>query len=182
VVTTVVSLLLIRSGTAVGDFVFVKNAKNTTAQVDRETVKNLFTGKTKNWTGGLEVVPISRPPAAPSSSGCARMSWGTVELVLSKIKQQVFKGEMKKPSVANSAQECIAAVDKEAGGICVVDAAATKSPCDRDHPAVLGEIALLATQDLLERGGRRGRAHSGAPASVGVPTQAASRSADRVSP
>jgi hypothetical protein len=127
-VTTVVGLLVIRSGTAVGDFVFVKNAKNTTAQVDREDVKNLFTGKTKTWKGGLEVVPILAP------TGSAELKWlcedvmgATVELVLSKIKQQVFKGEMKKPPVANSAQECIAAVDKEAGGICVVDVAVTKS-------------------------------------------------------
>jgi hypothetical protein len=128
VVATVIGLLLIRSGHAVADFTFVKNVKNPTAQVGREDVKSLFTGKTRSWKGGLEVVPI----LAPSDSAelkwlCEDVMGATVELVLSKIKQQIFKGEMKKPPVAGSAQECIAAVEKEPGGICVVDVAATRS-------------------------------------------------------
>jgi ABC-type phosphate transport system substrate-binding protein len=124
-------LVLGLSGRAhAGDFVFVfvKSTQNDTVQANKEDLRDIFTGKKTSWKGGQKV-EIGLGP-----NGSAELKWLAQELIgasedilLSKIKQEVFKGEMKKPSTVNSAQECFALVKKGPGGICVVDAEAAKT-------------------------------------------------------
>jgi ABC-type phosphate transport system substrate-binding protein len=125
----VVALALSHSASAVGgDFVFLKSAQNDTAQASKEDLKEIYTGKKTSWKNGQKV----EIGVGPNGSG--ELTWVAQELIgasedilLAKIKQEVFKGEMKKPTPVASAQECIALVKKTAGGICVVDAASAKS-------------------------------------------------------
>ena len=110
------------------DFVLLKNAKNNTPEVGRDELKAIYTGRQKTWKNGMEIELILNATGSPELKWLAEKVIGANEEVLvSKIKQEVFKGEMKKPEMANSADECIAAVKKAGGGLCVVDAAAAKS-------------------------------------------------------
>jgi ABC-type phosphate transport system substrate-binding protein len=108
-------------------FVFLKNTKNDTAQGNREELKDLYTGRKKGWKNGTEAAIVLNAPGTPELSWIADQLIGASEdILLAKIKQEVFKGEMKKPATAASAQECIAAVQKIPGAVCVVDAGAAK--------------------------------------------------------
>ncbi len=113
---------------AAGDFVFVRNAANDTAQAGKDEMRDLFTGKKTTWKGGQKV------ELGLSPSGSGEIKWLAQELIgasedilLAKIKQEVFKGDMKKPTPVGSAADCLAFVKKTAGGVCVVDADSAKS-------------------------------------------------------
>jgi hypothetical protein len=47
--------------------------------------------------------------------------------LLSRIRQEVFRGEMKRPIVAKSVADAIAAVQNYAGGVAVVPASTARS-------------------------------------------------------
>lgn len=122
------SLLLFAQGRArAGDFVFIKSAQNDTAQASKEDLKEIFTGKKGSWKNGQKI-EIGIPP-----NGSAELKWVAQELIgasedilMAKIKQEVFKGDMKKPTPVASAAECFALVKRSPGGICVVDDASAK--------------------------------------------------------
>ena len=124
-----VSLVLLGGARAAhADFVLLKNAKNDTAQADREELKDYYTGKKKAWKNGVAVEVLL------NAAGSAELKWladlivgASDDILLSKIKQEVFKGDMKKPATVSSADECIAAVKKTDGAVCVVDAGAAKA-------------------------------------------------------
>jgi hypothetical protein len=123
-----VALLICGSAARAGDFVFLKNARNDTAQASKIDLKEMFTGKTGSWKNGEKI------ELALSAGGSPDLAWLAHELIgasedilLAKIKQEVFKGEMKKPPTVGSAQACIAFVKKSAGGLCVVDADSAKT-------------------------------------------------------
>jgi ABC-type phosphate transport system substrate-binding protein len=128
-IAAILALALFAGGRAsAGDFVFVRNAANDTAQAGKEEMRDVFTGKKTTWKGGQKVELGLAP------SGSSEIKWLAQELIgasedilLSKIKQEVFKGDMKKPAPVGSAAECIAFVKKAAGGVCVVDADSAKS-------------------------------------------------------
>ena len=121
-------LLAGRAGTAAGGFVFVRNAKNDTAQIGKGELKDCYTGKTKAWKNGTSI------EIALNAGGSPELKWVADELIgasddilLAKIKQEVFKGEMKKPVTVSSSQDCVAEVKKTAGAVCAVDADTAKS-------------------------------------------------------
>lgn len=122
-------LVLFADGSAfAGDFVFVRNAANGTTDASKEEMRDIFTGKKTTWKTGQKI-EIGLGP-----SGSAEVKWLAQELIgasedilLAKIKQEVFKGEMKKPTTVTSAAECIAFATKATGGVCVVNADSAKS-------------------------------------------------------
>jgi hypothetical protein len=123
------ALLVLAGGRAsAGDFVFLRNAANDTAQANKEDMRDIFTGKKTSWKGGQKI------EIGIGSNGSPELKWAAQELIgasedilLAKIKQEVFKGDMKKPTTVASAAECIALVKRSAGGVCVVDADSAKS-------------------------------------------------------
>ena len=122
------SLLFAAGGVRAGGFVFIKSAQNDTAQASKEELKEIFTGKRGSWKNGQKI------EIGISPNGSAELKWVAQELIgasedilLAKIKQEVFKGDMKKPTSVASAADCFALVKKSAGGICVVDDASAKS-------------------------------------------------------
>ena len=127
-------LVLGLSGRAhAGDFVFVfvKSTQNDTVQANKEDLRDIFTGKKTSWKGGQKV-EIGLGP-----NGSAELKWLAQELIgasedilLAKIKQEVFKGDMKKPTPVATAADCFALVKHSPGGICVVDEASAKSVPD----------------------------------------------------
>jgi ABC-type phosphate transport system substrate-binding protein len=125
---TLIVILFAGGSAKAGDFVFVRNAANGSTEASKEEMRDVFTGKKTSWKGGTKVEVGLGP------SGSAEVKWLAQELIgasedilLAKIKQEVFKGDMKKPTTVASAAECIAFVKKSAGGVCVVDADSAKS-------------------------------------------------------
>jgi ABC-type phosphate transport system substrate-binding protein len=126
----VVTLALLLNGgvASAGDFVFLKNAQNDTAQASKDDLKDIYTGKKGAWKNGQKI------ELGIGAGGSPDLKWVAQELIgasddilLAKIKQEVFKGDMKKPTTIGSAQDCIALVKKSPGGLCVVDADSAKS-------------------------------------------------------
>jgi hypothetical protein len=127
------------SSARAGSYVLVRNASNPTARVTRAEVKHLFTGITKVW-GGSVVQPVL------GEEGSGELAWLAAQIfeatpreVLTRIKQEIFRGEMKRPIIAKSAAECLAAVGKYRGGIGVLDAESAKG-----LPA---NVAILVSRD-----------------------------------
>ncbi len=121
------SLLVAHGSARAGDFVFIKSAQNDIASAGKEDLKEIFTGKRSSWKNGQKV------ELGLGAGGSAELKWLAQELIgasedilLAKIKQEVFKGDMKKPTTVSSAAECFALVKKSPGGICVVDEASSK--------------------------------------------------------
>jgi hypothetical protein len=128
IAATLIVVLFAGGSAKAGDFVFVRNAGNGSTEASKEEMRDVFTGKKTSWKGGTKVEVGLGP------SGSAEVKWLAQELIgasedilLAKIKQEVFKGDMKKPTTVGSAAECIAFVKKSAGGVCVVDADSAKS-------------------------------------------------------
>ena len=128
VAATLVLALFAGGRAFAGDFVFVRNSANGTAEAGKEEMKDIFTGKKTSWKGGQKVEVGLGPSGSPEVKWLAQELVGASEdILLAKIKQEVFKGDMKKPTTVGSAAECIAFVKKSAGGVCVVDADSAKS-------------------------------------------------------
>jgi ABC-type phosphate transport system substrate-binding protein len=124
-------MLLIGGQVSAGEFVFLKAAQNDTASASKEDLKEIFTGKRTSWKNGQKI------EIGLGASGSPELKWVSQELIgasedilMAKIKQEVFKGDMKKPTTVGSAQECIALVKKTPGGICVVDSDSVKAVPD----------------------------------------------------
>jgi hypothetical protein len=128
-VTAAMLAFLLHGGhVSAGDFVFLKSAQNDVAQANKEDLKEIYTGKKGSWKNGQKI------EIGLNAGGSPELKWLSQELIgasedilMAKIKQEVFKGDMKKPTPVGSAQDCIALVKKAAGGICVVDADSAKS-------------------------------------------------------
>jgi hypothetical protein len=122
------SLIAMHGSARADAYVFIKSAQNSTDQASKEELKEIFTGKKGSWKSGQKV------EIGIAANGSAELKWLAQELIgasedilLAKIKQEVFKGDMKKPTPVGSAADCFALVKKSAGGICVVDEASAKS-------------------------------------------------------
>jgi hypothetical protein len=90
------------------DYVLIRNAQMPTSTVSASEVRQLFIGEIRQWGGS-----VAQPVSASD--------------LLTRIKQEVFRGNMKRPVVARTTEECIAAVARVAGAIGVVDAEAAKA-------------------------------------------------------
>jgi hypothetical protein len=121
-------LLLAAAGARAGDFMFIKSAQNDTAQVSKEDLRDIFTGKRGSWKNGQRVELGVAPSGSPELKWLAQELIGaSAEILLARIKQEVFKGDMRKPAMVASAQDCFALVKRSPGGLCVVDGASAKS-------------------------------------------------------
>jgi ABC-type phosphate transport system substrate-binding protein len=110
------------------DFVLIKNAKNGMAQLPRSEVKNLFTGRTKTWSDAGVVTVVLGAEDTPSTMWLAdKIFQVAAKTMLTKIKQEVFKGEMKKPLAAGTPAEAIEQVRNTPGAIAAVPAEAAKA-------------------------------------------------------
>jgi len=108
------------------DFIFVRNAKNKAATVSKREIRQLFTGQTKQWNGFVVQAVIGEVDSPEFHYLAGIFGLDARELLL-KIKQEVFRGEMRRPIVVKTASECIQAVEKHEGGIGIVPVEATKT-------------------------------------------------------
>jgi hypothetical protein len=117
-------------------FVIVRSAKNPTTRLSFSQLKDMLIGRRKVWPHGAVVLVAIGPP------GSAELNWlsesllhVTESMLMTKIRQEVFKGEMRRPIVTASAQETIAALVGNAGALGVLRAKAAA--------AAAGQVAVV---------------------------------------
>ena len=110
------------------DFVFIKNVKNSTADLNSHELKDFLQGAKKAWKNGTPVELILNAEGSPELQWLTKEVLGLPESVLmAKIKQQIFQGVMKKPPSVATPADCVNEVKKSAGAFCIVDAATAKT-------------------------------------------------------
>lgn len=113
-----------RSEAAADSFVLIRNAKASTRRLTHAEVKALYTGKAKTFSNEAAVVVIM-PEDNEAFDVFAHNIFGvSTKTLISKIKKEVFKGEMSKPLKAVSDDEVIKHVGSSPGAIGVVSARA----------------------------------------------------------
>lgn len=108
-------------------YVIVGNAKATVPQIAKSELKALYTGKAKLFADRVAIVVIRAdddPVFEAFASGVLGVSAKTL---LSKIKQEVFKGDMNKPFKAASDDDVIQHVASNPGSVGVIAAGAAKT-------------------------------------------------------
>nr|HEX4316748.1 hypothetical protein [Kofleriaceae bacterium] len=140
VVLVVLVCFAVHARAAVADgFVLIRNARNPTTQVSRADVRLLYTGRTRMLGGSPAMVVVRGEDDVVFARFADRVFSITPKLLLTKIKQEVFKGEMARPVKAVTDDEVIEAVSAAAGNIGVVSAStAAKLPAS---------VATLALSD-----------------------------------
>ena len=108
------------------DFVIVRNDKNPARSLTKSELKKLFTGQTKQW-GSAVAQTVLGEPETPELAWLAGQVFGvSPKDLLTRIKQEIFRGEMKRPVMARTSEDCVAAVLKSEGAIGVITASAAK--------------------------------------------------------
>ncbi|HEX3758265.1 MAG TPA: hypothetical protein VHW23_06145 [Kofleriaceae bacterium] len=110
---------------AADGFALVCNAKAATASLSKSDVRALYTGKAKTIAGNAVTVVVRPEDDAPFVQFVDQIFAIPTGTLLSKIKQEVFKGEMQKPVKAATDDEVIQAVGGAPGMIGVVSTQAT---------------------------------------------------------
>lgn len=118
-------------------FVLIRNARNSTTSVSRAEIKDMAVGKKKVWGSGAAVQVVLGPTGSGPLGWFASLLGVPESTLMSKIRQEVFKGEMKKPIIAASEQECLAAVGANLGAFGIVSAATAQS--------LPPDVAILST-------------------------------------
>jgi hypothetical protein len=118
-----VCLASAREGHADGFVVLVNDANPVTA-LSRSELKKAITGGTKQWPSGAVVQLGVIPGDAPETQYWGSLADMSARELLSRIQEQVFKGEMRRPVVLHTSADCLAFVRVAPGAICVASTSA----------------------------------------------------------
>jgi len=103
------------------DFVLIRNAKNPTSSITPAQAKEMAIGKRKVWPHGAIVGLVLTQVGSPELDWFASRVCGVTDRALmAKIKQEVFKGELRKPVIVASSIDVVAAVAADEGAIGIV--------------------------------------------------------------
>ena len=123
---------------AEGGFVFVRSAKNASAKVSPAALRDLLTGRSKKWPSGPAVQLVLREEESPEISWAASTLFGTTgRALIAKVRQEVFKGEVRAPLQASSEEDTLAKVKANDGALGVV----------KEGTALPAGVALLAVEE-----------------------------------
>ena len=121
-------LLLLWTARAQADFVVVKHVKNSTAKLSKDAVKGVFSGRTKTWASGETIILVIGSEDSPAMSWLAESLFGvSAKTYLSKLKQDVFKGDVAHPLSADDDAKTIKRVQSGAGVVGLVSGDAAKA-------------------------------------------------------
>lgn len=112
------------------EFVIVTSTANGQAGMTKSDLQGLLKGDTKSWPGGELVEIVLQQTGAPENKWLAEAAFGVTEaMLLTRLGQEVFKGELRQPKVVDSPAACLAEVKKSKRAFCAVPAsAATPAP------------------------------------------------------
>jgi hypothetical protein len=105
-------------GDAAGAFVIVTNASNQQQNMSQSELRKVFSGGIKQWSNGAVVVVGIIPSDAPETTYLSKLLDTTPTDLLRRIQEQVFRGEMRRPAVLHSSNECFAFARSNPGALC----------------------------------------------------------------
>lgn len=110
------------------DFVVIRNAKNPTTSITPAQAKEMAIGKRKVWPHGAVVGLVLTPVGSPELGWFASTVCGVADgALMAKIKQEVFKGELRKPVIVTSSSDVVSAVAADEGALGIVRADTMKN-------------------------------------------------------
>ena len=110
------------------EFVIIHNVKASTPSLTKGELKDMSIGRKKTWSSGVPVQLVMAPVGAPEMKWFALFATGiSQETLAAKMKQEVFKGELRRPVIVTSDRDCVSAVAADPGGVGVVSADTAKS-------------------------------------------------------
>jgi hypothetical protein len=105
------------------DYVLIHHASTGTPSVTRADLKAMALGKKKAWASGAPVQLVLTPVGTPPMKWFATLAAGiSDETLVAKIKQEVFKGELRRPVMVSTDQDCLNAVASDPGALGIVSA------------------------------------------------------------
>ena len=119
-IVAMLSLLLVpRDVSAGGAFNVLVNAHSAPVSLAPADLKRLVVGGTKVWPSGAVVQLGIIPSDEPETRYLASLLETTPRELLSLIQQQVFKGDVRRPVVLRSSNDCAAFASANPGALCV---------------------------------------------------------------
>ena len=110
------------------DFVIIRNIKNPVTSIAPAQAKEMAIGKRKVWPHGAVVGLVLTQVGSPELGWFATRVCGVADgALMAKIKQEAFKGELRKPVIVASSGDVVAAVAADEGALGIVRADALKS-------------------------------------------------------
>ncbi len=106
---------------AEGGFVVIRNAKNSSATINTAVLRDLLIGRAKKWPSGATVQLVLGKEDSAGLGWVASTYFSTSATFLSaKIRQEVFKGELRNPLIPTGDADTIAKVKANEGALGVV--------------------------------------------------------------
>jgi hypothetical protein len=110
------------------DFVVIRNAKNPITSITPAQAKEMAIGKRKVWPHGAVVGLVLTQVGSAELGWFASKVCGVADAALmAKIKQEVFKGELRKPVIVGSSGDVVAGVAADEGALGIVRADAVRN-------------------------------------------------------
>jgi ABC-type phosphate transport system substrate-binding protein len=110
---------------AAAEMIVIRNNKAEEKKLTKAELKEMLTGKTKFWKNGKAVQVVLGGEGSADSQWVAATVFGVGEsAMITKMKQEVFKGELRKVVSCSGDDECAAQVKASEGGVGVVSAGA----------------------------------------------------------
>jgi ABC-type phosphate transport system substrate-binding protein len=118
------------ASTADAGFVLVKRADNKVAKFSTDQVKAVFSNHTKTWSNGDTIILVVGSEDSPAMQWLAPALFKvSPKTYLTKIKQDVFKGDMRHPLFAEDDATTLKRIASTAGVVgWVTEAGAKKLP------------------------------------------------------
>ncbi len=121
-------------------FMLVRNNSNTITKLSKDDVMKIFLGEVKQWQSSALIQVVLGKKGSPQMQWLAKEIFGISELaLLSKIANEVFNGEMRKPIITQSDSDTIISVKAHKGGIGIVSFVTAKQLPDGVETIVVFE-------------------------------------------
>ena len=118
-----VGLAIGANNASADSFVVLVNNSNPITSLSRTDIKRAVTGGIKQWESGAAIQVGIIPGNAPETQYLASLIDMSPSAFLSRIQEQVFKGEMRRPALLHSSTECAAFASSNPSSICVATSA-----------------------------------------------------------
>ena len=124
----ILAAVLLSGSAYADDYILVTSGSNASTKVTKSDLKEMMLGKQKAWKGGGIVHLVMQSDDSKSTEWVSSQIFGVgAKTLITKIRQEVFKGELAKPVMCANDNECLEQA-KNIGGALTFVAVGTKLP------------------------------------------------------
>jgi ABC-type phosphate transport system substrate-binding protein len=129
---TIAIVVTMLTGRAFAGFVLVKRADNKVTKLSADAVKAVFSNRTKTWSNGDTIILVIGSEDSPAMQWLAPTLFKvSAKTYLTKVKQDVFKGDMRHPLSAEDDAATIKRITSTPGVVgWITEAGAKKLPAE----------------------------------------------------